>query len=123
MRVIAHNREYINDTVKLMMHRLIARAILHDPSLVERAKNTLAKNAKHYPGYAFLGDWQNLLSRDPSEVRHQIVRRDEEMTRMRVSSPLQEVLDLGNEGFRRRLMKAAKRVADRSFSHDHRPTV
>jgi hypothetical protein len=31
------NKERVNDTAKLMMHRLVARKIGRDPSLVEKA--------------------------------------------------------------------------------------
>jgi hypothetical protein len=38
------NQEIINDTAKLIMHRLIARWLVRDPSLVHRAKASLAKD-------------------------------------------------------------------------------
>ena len=43
------NRESVNDTAKLIMHRLIARELLRDPSLVERARAVLEKTAVRFP--------------------------------------------------------------------------
>jgi hypothetical protein len=37
------NQETVNDTAKLIMHRLIARLLARDPLLVDRAKVSLRK--------------------------------------------------------------------------------
>ena len=43
------NQETINDTAKLIMDRLIARLLAHDPTLIDRAKASLAKMSLRFP--------------------------------------------------------------------------
>jgi hypothetical protein len=107
------NQEYVNDTAKLMIHRLIARAINRDPSLVEKAKVSLDRSSQHFEGYSFVREWSELLNLPPSEVRRLLTSRSERMTRLRLSSPfiLAEGIDFGNTALRRRIWRAAKRVA------------
>ncbi|MET4019829.1 MULTISPECIES: hypothetical protein [Bradyrhizobium] len=113
------NREYVNDTAKLIMHRLIARQIGRDPSLVERAKDSLAHNYQRFEGYAFVREWSDMLGFPPSTVRRRLTSRDEEMTRLRLSSPfvLAEGINFEDDTLRRRIWKAAKRIAERSAIH------
>jgi len=113
------NQEYVNDTAKLMIHRLIARAIGRDPSLVERAKVSLDRSSQRHDGYSFVCEWSDLLGLPPSKIRRRLTSRDEEMTRLRLSSPfvLAEGIDFGDTALRRRIWKAAKRVAQRSAIH------
>ncbi|OAF04299.1 hypothetical protein AYJ54_24230 [Bradyrhizobium centrolobii] len=113
------NREYVNDTAKLMMHRLIARQIGRDPSLVERAKDSLARSSQRYEGYDFVREWSDVLGFPPSTVRRRLTSRDEEMTRLRLSSPfvLAEGVNFEDHALRRRIWKAAKRIAERSVIH------
>jgi hypothetical protein len=59
------NQEYVNDTAKLMMHRLIARAISRDPSLVEKAKVSLERRSQHFQDYSFVREWTELLDHPP----------------------------------------------------------
>jgi hypothetical protein len=110
------NQEYVNDTAKLMMHRLIARAISRDPSLIERAKVSLERSSQHFEDYSFVREWSELLEQPPSEIRRLLASRSESMTRLRLSSPfmLAEGIDFGNTALRRRIWRAAKRVAQAS---------
>lgn len=110
------NQEYVNDTAKLMMHRLIARQIGHDPSLVEKAKDSLARSSQHFEGYAFIREWSDVLDFPPSTIRRRLTSRDEEMTRLRLSSPfvLAEGVNFSDDTLRRRIWKAAKRIAHRA---------
>jgi len=112
------NQEHVNDTAKLMIHRLIARAIGRDPSLVEKAKVSLDRSSQHFDGYSFVREWSELLDNPPSEVRRLLASRSERMTRLRLSSPfvLAEGIDFGNTALRRRIWRAAKRVAQASAS-------
>jgi len=48
---ISLNQETVNDTAKLMMHRLIARQIRRDPTLVEKAKVAHARQAGQFAGW------------------------------------------------------------------------
>jgi hypothetical protein len=43
------NQEVVNDTAKLIMHRLIARSLGRDPLLIDRAKLSLAKMSARFP--------------------------------------------------------------------------
>jgi hypothetical protein len=110
------NQEYVNDTAKLMMHRLIARAIGRDPSLVEKAKVSLERSSQHFEGYLFVCEWSELLEQPLSEIRRLLTSRSERMTRLRLSSPfiLAEGINFGNTALRRRIWRAAKRVAPAS---------
>jgi hypothetical protein len=110
------NQEYVNDTAKLMMHRLIARAISRDPSLVEKAKVSLDRRLQHFEDYSFVREWSELLNHPLPEIRRLLVSRSERMTRLRLSSPfiLAEGIDFGNTALRRRIWRAAKRVAQAS---------
>ena len=110
------NQEHVNDTAKLMIHRLIARAISRDPSLVEKAKVSLDRSSQHFEGYSFVREWSELLDLPPSEIRRLLASRSERMTRLRLSSPfiLAEGIDFGNTALRRRIWRAAKRVAQAS---------
>jgi hypothetical protein len=111
------NQEQVNDTAKLMMHRLIARAIGRDPSLIDRAKISLNRSSsERYEGYSFVSEWSALLRLPPSKVRRRLTSRDEEMTRLRLSSPfvIAEGIDFSDVALRRRIWRAAKRLAVKS---------
>jgi hypothetical protein len=111
------NKEQVNDTAKLMIHRLIARAIGRDPSLIEQAKISLNRSAsERYEGYSFVNEWDDLLRLAPSKVRRRLTSRDEEMTRLRLSSPfvIADGIDFSDVALRRRIWQAAKRLAVKS---------
>jgi hypothetical protein len=111
------NQEQVNDTAKLMIHRLIARAIGRDPSLIDRAKISLNRNAsERYEGYSFVNEWDDLLRLPPSKVRRQLTSRGEEMTRLSLSSPfvIADGIDFSDVALRRRIWQAAKRLAVKS---------
>jgi hypothetical protein len=111
------NQEQVNDTAKLMMHRLIARAIGRDPSLIDRAKISLNRSSsERYEGYSFVSEWSALLRLPPSKVRRRLTSRGEEMTRLRLSSPfvIAEGIDFSDVALRRRIWRAAKRLAVKS---------
>lgn len=76
------NQEHVNDTAKLIIHRLTARAISRDPSLVEKAKISLDRSSQHFEGYSFVREWSELLDLPPSEIRHLLASRSERMTRV-----------------------------------------
>lgn len=110
------NKERVNDTAKLVMHRLIARALGRDPSLVEKAKLSHNRLAVRYPGQSFVEEWDKLLDLPVLQIRHRLTSRDEKMARLRLSSPfvLAEGIDFEDEGLRRRIWRAAKRIVGRS---------
>lgn len=111
------NREHVNDTAKLMIHRLIARAIGRDPSLIDRARLSLDRScSQRYEGYSFVSEWHDLLRLPPSNVRRRLTSRDEEMTRLRLSSPfvIADGIDVSDVALRRRIWRAARRLASKS---------
>lgn len=59
------NKERVNDTAKLIMHRLIARRLGRDLSLVEKAKHSLSRSSDHFGNYTFIHDWSEFLSLYP----------------------------------------------------------
>jgi len=110
------DKERVNDTAKLIMHRLIARRLGRDPSLVEKAKHSLGRSSDHFGNYTFIHNWSEFLSLPVSEIRHRLTRRDEQMTRLRLSSPfmLAKGVDFEDEALRRRIWRTAKRIVVRS---------
>jgi hypothetical protein len=110
------NQETVNDTAKLIMHRLIARSLARDPMLVDRAKVSLAKISLHFPDRSFVTDWDELLRRPTRELRTLLTSRDQNMKRLRLSSPFvtAEGVDFSDQALRRRIWRAAKRIVARA---------
>ena len=103
------NQEIVNDTAKLIMHRLIARALVRDPSLVDRARVSLARISARFPDRSFVADWERLLRLSTRELRALLISRDQNMKRLRLSSPFvtAEGVDFGNPILRRRIVRGA----------------
>jgi hypothetical protein len=120
---VSVNQETVNDTAKLIMHRLIARRLLRDPSLVEQARQSLAKIAIRFSDRPFVREWEIILRRSPREIATFLVDRGDEAKRLRLSSPfvIAEGVDFTNEELRRRIWRAAKRIASGGASARHAP--
>jgi hypothetical protein len=125
------NQETVNDTAKLIMDRLIARSLARDPTLIDRAKASLAKMSLRFPDCSFVADWEKLLRLPTQELRILLTSRDQDMKRLRLSSPFvtAEGVDFTDQTLRRRIWRAAKRIvastsrrADR-FGQGIRPTA
>jgi hypothetical protein len=112
------NQETVNDAAKLMMHRLIARALGRDPSLVGRARISQAKIAARFVDWPFVREWDQLLTLPTAELRTRLTSRDSEMVRLRSSSPfvLAEGVDFTDYNLRLRLRRAARRVVERGLT-------
>jgi hypothetical protein len=110
---VSLNQETVNDTAKLIMHRLIARRLLRDPSLIGKARQSLAKMAIRFPDRSFVREWEVVLSRSPKEIATVLGDRGDEARRLRLSSPFvtAEGIDFTDEALRRRIWRAAKRIA------------
>jgi hypothetical protein len=125
------NQEIVNDTAKLIMHRLIARSLARDPLLVDRAKVSLTKISLHFPDRSFVADWEKLLRLPTRELRALLTSRNQDMKRLRLSSPFvtAEGVDFSDQTLRRRIRRAAKRIVARAsrcagrHSHGVRPTA
>ena len=110
------NPEDVNDAAKLIMHRLIARLLARDPSLVDRARASLAGMASRFPERSFIQDWDELLRIPTRELRLLLASRSPKMKRLRLSSPfvIAEGVDFTGKAVRQRIRRAAKRVAGRA---------
>ena len=125
------NQEIVNDTAKLIMDRLIARLLARDPMLVDRAKASLAKISLRFPDRSFVADWEELLRLPTRELCTLLTSRNQEMKRLRLSSPCvtAEGVDFSDQALRRRIRRAAKRIVARAshsadrHSHGARPTA
>ena len=113
----APNQEVVNDTAKLIMHRLIARRLAHDASLIDQAKASLERMAVRFPDRAFVREWENLLALPADQLRDLLASRQVEMKRLRLSSPfvVAERIDFTNPDLRRRIRRAAKRIVERGI--------
>ena len=123
--IISVNQEAVNDTAKLMMHRLILRKIGRDPSLVERAKSLHEQTARRYTGRPFVQEWDELLKLPATELRMRLISRDSDMVRLRLSSPFLLVagVDFTDYDFRRRIRRAARRVVERGLMRESHLTA
>jgi hypothetical protein len=119
------NQETVNDSAKLIMHRLISRAIAGDPSLIEAAKASHARIAQRYAGHAFVPEWDDLLKLSPMELRARLISREPDMVRLRASSPflLGAGVDFTDYDYRLRIRRAARRVVERARKSASRPSA
>lgn len=123
------NQERVNDRAKLLMHRLVARRLGRDPELLGHAQQALNARARRMPDREFSRDWETLLASPISELRRKLTSRQEEMARLRLSSPFMLVPHLGLDEvhLRRRIWRLAKRgalrqAAMRTVNDDARPS-
>jgi hypothetical protein len=112
------NEGVVGDTAKLMMHRLIARMLRRDPSLVEKAKVAHARQADQFAEWPFVREWQELLALPTSELASRLVSRDRQMVKLRNTSPfyLAEGVNFGDYDDRVRLRRAARRIVARGLN-------
>jgi hypothetical protein len=110
------NAAVVGDLAKLIMHRLVARRMRRDCSLVERAKKVQARMAEQYGGWPFIAEWNELLAMPPAALRARLISRDRDMVRLRNTPPfyLTEGIDFGDYDHRIRIARAARRIAQRS---------
>jgi hypothetical protein len=113
------NQETVNDTAKLMIHRLISREIRRDPSLIQRARASNAQMAARYHGCSFVHEWDQLLKLAPPVLRARLTSRTSDMVRLRASSPfvLADGVDFTDYELRLRIRRAAKRIALRGLTN------
>ncbi len=76
------------------MHCLIARKLLADPTLIVRARNTLARwsaqATEPVPSYFF--EWGRILEGSPGEIAAFLASMREDAARLRQSSPFTNLL-------------------------------
>lgn len=110
------NREAVNDTAKLIMHRLIARLLSRDPVVIEHARSALSAMARHFPDRTFVAEWESLLRLPVCALRNLLTHRSQDMKRLRLSSPFMTAdgIDFTDDELRRRIGRAAQRVVARA---------
>ena len=101
------NAEMINDRAKLLIHRILARLIRQDASLIEGAKHRLAENPRYHPDDR--AAWKNVLDQDPDEIARQIMVRSEEWRRLRSMTPFMLPASYKDIDTRRRFWRLAKK--------------
>jgi hypothetical protein len=116
------NAELINDRVKLLFHRLIARRLGQDPSLIELARQELARVREQREERTYMKEWDEILRLDVETPRRVIVRRDERMTRLRISSPMGPLIDVRDLELRRRIWRNARRALSLGRTSSEKPS-
>lgn len=81
------------DERSLAMHRLIARKLLADPELLNKARHNVRRwqSAEGSPLTTFR-EWQTILDGSVEQVAQLLVARSETATRLRQSSPFTGIL-------------------------------
>lgn len=81
------------DERSLAMHRLVARKVLADPALLDRARENVRRWQKTdgSPSLA-LSEWENILAGPVDQVARFLVEPSERATRLRQSSPFAGIL-------------------------------
>lgn len=107
------NQERINDRVKLLHHRLVARRLGADPRLVAHARAVLDRWRRSQPPASWMAEWDALLQLPVPALREALVRRTEAADRLRISSPfaLVDAVSIKDVALRRRLWRVARRGA------------
>jgi hypothetical protein len=84
--------------------------------LVDRAKASLTKISIHFPDRSFVVEWEKLLRLPTPELRALLTSRNQDMKRLRLSSPFvtAEGVDFRDQTLRRRIRRAAKRIVTRA---------
>lgn len=100
------NRESVNDRAKLILHRLVARRLQANPSLLDEALVRLQSLEGPAPDYVV--EWSRVLDRPAEEIAKLIGSRSQQMTHLRVSSPFRLPEGFDDETWRRRVWKKAK---------------
>jgi len=108
------NQETVNDLAKRLMHRIIARKLATDPAMIDRARAEYADLDPSNDEIRHVREWKRILEMDPAEIRCFLTSRGERGDWLRPSSPFvfaSEIEALGDVPTRRRIWRAAKRVA------------
>ncbi len=106
------NPELVNDRAKLIYHRLVARRLRHEPTLIARAKDVVRSRTFSDTDPDIVEDWRRLLSGPTPRLVNILVGRSAEARRLRLSSPFPFVdgLKIDDESLRRRLWRVARRA-------------
>jgi len=94
------NAEATNDRAKLLMHRIIARELRQDPTLIAEAREIIARERLAGLTNSYLDEWEAILALPVHETCRRIVQRDPDMYRLRISSPFGAAPSLSRLGLR-----------------------
>ena len=108
-------QEIVNDTAKLMMHRLIARLLVRDPLLLERARVSLGPNVGPFSRSILCRGMGRAASPLTAAASLLLTSCNQHMRRLRLSSPFvtAEGVDFRDRKLRLRIRRAAKRIVAR----------
>jgi hypothetical protein len=86
---ISYSDHMFHDVLSVALHALTARKILDDPSLIQRARDTLERwISKQLPAPQIFVEWRHILAGTPQQIAAVAMSLTEEATRLRSSSPL-----------------------------------
>jgi hypothetical protein len=82
------------DARSLALHCLIAKKLLDNPALIDRARSTIARWRAQYVGPlpSYFAEWGRVLDTSPEEIAGFLVSMKENAIRLRQSSPFTEIL-------------------------------
>jgi hypothetical protein len=81
------------DERSLALHRLVAKKVLADPTLLDRARANLRRWQASHGSHSFaLAEWDQILTNPVDQVAAFLVERSERATRLRQSSPFTGIL-------------------------------
>ncbi len=86
---LTYSDHMFHDVLSVAMHALVARKILDDPSLIDRARGTLDRwISNQLPAPQTFVEWRQILAGTPQQIAALAMSLTEEATRLRSSSPL-----------------------------------
>jgi hypothetical protein len=81
------------DHRSLALHRLVAKKVLADPALLDKARGNLRRcQQSHGTPSPALAEWERILTGTVDQVARFLVERSERATRLRQSSPFTGIL-------------------------------
>jgi hypothetical protein len=105
--------ETVNDTAKLIIGRMISRAILDKPEMVTEALGRLEAMAERNGETDYVQMWRDVLRQDIPSIQRVLRGRDEVSTWLRLTipfSPASARIPLTDTEFRRRIWRDARRL-------------
>ncbi len=77
----------------LAFHRAIAKRLIHDPAVLEKARERVRTWLAHTPARPFAREWEKILAGDAESIAGFIVDPSELPEELRQSSPFAGILD------------------------------
>lgn len=108
--------EQINDRLKLLYHRLVARQLRSNPALIDKVRAVVETPPYSRLDRIYVDEWRRLMEQPVSAISSVLTGRSAEARRLRLSSPFPYVdgLKINDEHLRRRLWRVAKKPFARS---------